>query len=62
MPDQAYDDFFQRAGPGWTGGDGTYSVGLPDGRTAWSFGDTFLGTIAPDGSRPLTRRSCTTPC
>ncbi len=52
VPDQAYDDFFQRTGPGWTGGDGTYSVGLPDGRTAWSFGDSFLGTISPDGSRP----------
>ena len=53
LPDQAYDDFFQRSGPGWTGGDGTYSVSLPDGRTAWSFGDSFLGTISPDGSRPI---------
>ena len=53
VPDQNYDQFFQRDGPGWTGGDGTYSVGLPDGRTAWSFGDSFLGSISPDGSRPI---------
>jgi hypothetical protein len=53
VPDQNYDNYFQRGGPGWTGGDGTYSVGLPDGRTAWSFGDSYLGTISPDGSRPL---------
>ena len=55
-PDQAYDDFFQRSGPGWTGGDGTYSVSLPDGRTAWSFGDSFLGMVSPDGTRPSTAR------
>ena len=53
FPTQNFDDFFQRSGPGWTGGDGTYSVALPDGRVAWSFGDSFLGTIAPDGSRPI---------
>jgi fibronectin type 3 domain-containing protein len=36
----------------WTGGDGTMSVPLPDGRIAWFFSDTFLGTVNPDGSRP----------
>jgi hypothetical protein len=39
-------------GGGWTGGDGTYSVELPDGRIAWLFSDTFLGTVNPDHSRP----------
>jgi hypothetical protein len=53
VPDTSYDSFFEREGPGWTGGDGTYSVGLPDGRTAWSFGDTYLGKLNPDGSRPI---------
>lgn len=39
-------------GVGWTGGDGAYSVPLPDGRTVWMFSDTFLGPVNPDGSRP----------
>ena len=38
-------------GSGWTGGDGTVSIKLPDGRSVWLFGDSFLGDIAPDGSR-----------
>ena len=38
-------------GDRWTGGDGTYSVPLPDGRTLWMFGDTFLGTVNRDRSR-----------
>jgi subtilisin family serine protease len=37
----------------WTGADGTTSVPLPDGRTAWLFSDTFLGQVNPDRSRPL---------
>ncbi len=36
----------------WSGGDSTVSVPLPDGRDAWFFSDTFLGTVNPDGSRP----------
>ncbi|WP_154402631.1 phospholipase A2 [Nocardioides speluncae] len=36
----------------WTGGDSTTSVPLPDGRIAWLFSDTFLGTVNPDHSRP----------
>jgi hypothetical protein len=47
-----FDRLFQRSGDGWTGGDGTLSVGLPDGRSVWLFGDTFLGTVSPDGTRP----------
>jgi len=37
---------------GWTGGDSTYSVQLPDGRTLWLFSDTFLGPLNRDGTRP----------
>ncbi|MCL6301543.1 hypothetical protein [Streptomyces kronopolitis] len=34
----------------WTGGDGTHSVRLPDGRTLWLFSDTFLDRVhAPPG-------------
>jgi fibronectin type 3 domain-containing protein len=40
------------AGSHWTGGDSTTSVPLPDGRVAWLFSDTFLGTVNSDGSRP----------
>ena len=36
----------------WTGADSTVSVPLPDGRVAWLFSDTFLGTVATDHSRP----------
>ncbi|MFE9772110.1 DUF4185 domain-containing protein [Streptomyces sp. NPDC005931] len=29
----------------WTGGDGTHSVRLPDGRLLWLFSDTYLGRV-----------------
>jgi hypothetical protein len=41
----------ERAGPGWTGGDVTFSAPLPDGRTAWIFGDSFVGHVTQDGRR-----------
>ncbi|HEX7021918.1 MAG TPA: DUF5005 domain-containing protein [Trueperaceae bacterium] len=50
--DAEFNARFTREGPGWTGGDGTYSVRLPDGRTLWLFSDTFLGRVNPDGTRP----------
>ena len=60
-PDPFFNQLFQRSGNGWTGGDGTLSIGLPDGRTLWLFGDTFLGHVRPDGTRstdsPLIRNS-----
>jgi hypothetical protein len=40
-----------RADGAFTGGDGTYSVPLGSGRTAWVFGDSFIGGVQPDGSR-----------
>jgi hypothetical protein len=46
------DLLWTRSGPGWTGGDGAVSAPLPDGRVLWLFGDTFLGTVGADGSRP----------
>ena len=47
-----FNQLFTRYGGGWTGGDATYSVPLPDGRTLWLFGDSFMGTVKPDRSRP----------
>ncbi|MFG1672847.1 fibronectin type III domain-containing protein [Micromonospora sp. NPDC049282] len=36
----------------WSGADSTASVALPDGRVAWLFSDTMLGTVNADLSRP----------
>ncbi len=44
-------EFLGRRDNGWTGGDATYSVALPDGRNAWFFGDSFLGGVGKDGTR-----------
>ncbi|MFG2141209.1 DUF4185 domain-containing protein [Streptomyces sp. NPDC048650] len=44
----------------WTGGDGTHSVRLPDGRTLWLFSDTFLDRVLPPPDprgRPYRRRT-----
>ncbi|MFZ5938994.1 MAG: DUF5005 domain-containing protein [Bacteroidota bacterium] len=49
--DTFYTAMFRMSGEGYTGGDGTYSVALPDGRTAWIFGDTFIGGVNNDHSR-----------
>jgi hypothetical protein len=51
--DQPWNDLFQRYGDtsgGWSGADGAQSTQLPDGNTAWFFGDTYLGGISPDGT------------
>ncbi|MBD5784707.1 hypothetical protein IF650_00810 [Cellulosimicrobium terreum] len=37
----------------WTGGDGMFSVPLPDGDVAWFLNDTFVGPIGDDRSIPL---------
>ncbi|MCP4312767.1 MAG: DUF5005 domain-containing protein [Bacteroidetes bacterium] len=50
-PDSTFSSLFIRSCCGFTGGDGTYSVLLPDGRTVWIFGDTFLGSVNPDLTR-----------
>lgn len=49
--DSVFTERFLPSGDGFTGGDGTYSVVLPDGRTVWIFGDTFLGNVTPDHKR-----------
>ena len=37
----------------WTGGDGTFSVELPDGPIAWLFSHTYLRKVNEDGTRSL---------
>jgi len=49
--DTFYNELFTMRGDDFTGGDGTYSVQLPDGRTAWLFGDTFMGGVNEDNTR-----------
>ncbi len=60
--DSIFNQKFQMYGPGFTGGDATYSVLLPDGRTVWIFGDTFIGKITPELTRkktsPMYIRNC----
>lgn len=36
----------------WVTADGEVPVTLPDGRVLWLFGDTFVGTVGPEGSIP----------
>lgn len=50
-PDERFTSLFNLDSGGFTGGDGTYSVQLPDGRTVWIFGDTFLGKVERDSTR-----------
>jgi hypothetical protein len=56
-PDSIFTAKFFPKGDGFTGSDGTYSVQLPDGRTLWIFGDTFIGNVTPDNRRIKTNPS-----
>lgn len=48
-----WDSVFTRYGNGWTGGDGAYSLRLPDGRSLWLWGDSFLDTVFSNRTRPV---------
>jgi hypothetical protein len=55
----AHFDKFTSVAGGWAAGDATISLPLPDGKTLWLFGDSFIGTksgdysIIPVGSRMI---------
>ncbi|MEV7645204.1 hypothetical protein AB0O32_35355 [Streptomyces rubiginosohelvolus] len=51
-PERTFNDYAKVTPDGWTGGDSTYSVTLPDGRRLWLFSDTFLGPLNSNGTRP----------
>lgn len=51
VEDTIFTNAFLPKGTRFTGGDGTYSVVLPDGRTVWIFGDSFIGHVTPDMKR-----------
>lgn len=42
--DKLYDGLFTRS-RGWNGGDGVFSVGLPNGDVYWTFNDSFYGVV-----------------
>jgi hypothetical protein len=50
--EEKYNQLFTRSGNGWTGGNGAYSIKLPDDRILWLFGASFLDTVYQDRSRP----------
>jgi hypothetical protein len=43
---------YAESGRGWTGGDSTWSIPLPDGREVFAFSDTFLGPVAAHTRAP----------
>lgn len=43
---------FTQFGPGWNGGDQCISIPLSSAKTLWLFGDSFIGTVDPDRTRP----------
>ncbi|MFZ5938986.1 MAG: T9SS type A sorting domain-containing protein [Bacteroidota bacterium] len=49
-PDTVFNSLFRRDIGGWIAADATYSIPLPDGRTLWLFGDTFIGSVEENGS------------
>jgi hypothetical protein len=42
------------SGPGWIGGDATYSTALPNGKEAFVFSDTLVGTAQASGTAKVT--------
>ncbi len=50
-PDAEFNRLLTEGPDGWTGADGAVSIQLPDDRSLWLFGDSFLGRIEPDGTR-----------
>ncbi len=60
--DSSFNEIFSPHGNAFTGGDGVYSVQLPDKRNVWIFGDSFLGNVTEDRKRiktsPLYVRNC----
>jgi len=49
--DNSFNQLFKRCGPGWTGGDSTYSTALSPTQVLWLFSDTFIGPVSRTGKR-----------
>ena len=53
-PDSSLDSLFaDQVGPGWIGGDATYSTALPYGQEAFDFSDTLIGTAQSNDGASL---------
>jgi len=50
FPDTAFNSLLRQNNGGWIAGDATFSISLPDQKTLWLFGDSFIGTANPDSS------------
>ncbi|MAZ93830.1 MAG: hypothetical protein CMF58_05370 [Lentimicrobiaceae bacterium] len=50
IPDTAFNQSIRVQNGGWVAGDATFSIYLPDNRTLWLFGDSFIGTVNEDSS------------
>ncbi|HYW94547.1 MAG TPA: DUF5005 domain-containing protein [Bacteroidales bacterium] len=50
VEDSLFNDYFHGDMGGWIAGDATYSISLPNGRTLWLFGDSFIGEVNPDNT------------
>ena len=50
MPDEYFNSLIRTENGGWVAGDATFSIFLPDGRTIWLFGDSFIGNVNSDSS------------
>lgn len=50
LPDHAFNSKIRKFSGGWIAGDATFSISLPDNKTLWLFGDSFIGTAMPDSS------------
>jgi hypothetical protein len=50
VPDSAFNAKLRKFNGGWIAGDATFSIALPDGKTLWLFGDSFIGTVKSDMS------------
>jgi hypothetical protein len=54
-PDNSLNGFVaDELGPGWVGGDASYSTKLSDGREAFVFSDTLIGSAQSNGAATLT--------
>ena len=48
--DSAFNSQIRKVNGGWVAGDATFSISLPEQKTLWLFGDSFIGTVKPDNS------------
>jgi len=45
QPDSGFNALLRNASGGWIAGDATFSIALPEDKTLWLFGDSFIGTV-----------------